>query len=67
MASVSALVAESVAAAGDKQAERMESMFANFLTMQQGTAQPQATTDTQAPPEDDGAEVAAVMLAHRQR
>ena len=67
MASVSALVAESVAAAGDKQTERMESMFANFLAMQQGTAQPQATTDTQAPPEDDAAEVAAVMLAHRQR
>ena len=63
----SALVAESVAAAGDKQTERMESMFANFLAMQQGTAQPQATTDTQAPPEDDAAEVAAVMLAHRQR
>ena len=40
MASVSALVVESVAAAGDKQTERMESMFANFFTMQQGTAQP---------------------------
>ena len=68
MTSVSALVAESVAAAGDKQTERMESMFANFLAMQQGTAQPQATTDiyTQAPPEDDAAEVVAVMLAHRQ-